>query len=183
GMYRWHLSRSVPVRDSKGQIHRWFATSTDIHDQKEAEAKAREEAKAPETVNQIGQSLSSELELDPLVQALTDAATQLVGAQFGSFFYNVLNEEGEAYMLYTLSGVPRSAFEKFPMPRNTAIFDPTFQGEGVVRSDDITKDPRYGQNPPYNGIPQGHLPVRSYLALPVVSRAGDVIGGLFFGHA
>ena len=30
---------------------------------------------------------------------------------------------------------------------------------------------------------EGHLPVRSYLAVPVVSRSGEVIGGLFFGHA
>ena len=32
-------------------------------------------------------------------------------------------------------------------------------------------------------MPKGHLPVRSYLAVPVVSRSGEVIGGLFFGHA
>ena len=32
------------------------------------------------------------------------------------------------------------------------------------------------------GCPKGHLPVRSYLAVPVTSRSGDVIGGLFFGH-
>jgi signal transduction histidine kinase len=31
-------------------------------------------------------------------------------------------------------------------------------------------------------MPEGHLPVRSYLAAPVVSRSGKVIGGLFFGH-
>jgi signal transduction histidine kinase/CheY-like chemotaxis protein len=29
---------------------------------------------------------------------------------------------------------------------------------------------------------KGHLPVRSYLAVPVMSRTGEVIGGLFFGH-
>jgi len=52
-----------------------------------------------------------------------------------------------------------------------------------VRSDDITKDPRYGQWGPYHGMPPGHLPVRSYLAVPVISRARQVIGGLFFGHA
>jgi len=51
-----------------------------------------------------------------------------------------------------------------------------------VRSDDITKDPRYGHNPPYNGMPAGHLPVRSYLAVPVRHRSGEVVGGLFFGH-
>ena len=31
-------------------------------------------------------------------------------------------------------------------------------------------------------MPEGHLPVRSYLAVPVVSRSGEVLGGLFFGH-
>jgi signal transduction histidine kinase/ActR/RegA family two-component response regulator len=31
-------------------------------------------------------------------------------------------------------------------------------------------------------MPAGHLPVRSYLAVPVVFRSGEVIGGLFFGH-
>src|SRR6185437_5451048 len=46
-----------------------------------------------------------------------------------------------------------------------------------------TKDPRYGRNPPYHGMPSGHLPVRSYLAVPVKGRPGGVIGGLFFGHS
>jgi len=35
-------------------------------------------------------------------------------------------------MLYTLSGVPKEAFEGFPQPRATAIFAPTFHGEGVA---------------------------------------------------
>ena len=51
-----------------------------------------------------------------------------------------------------------------------------------MRSDDILADPRYGKNAPYHGMPKGHLPVRSYLAVPVISRSGEVLGGLFFGH-
>jgi PAS domain S-box-containing protein len=31
-------------------------------------------------------------------------------------------------------------------------------------------------------MPEGHLKVRSYLAAPVQSRSGEVVGGLFFGH-
>ena len=31
-------------------------------------------------------------------------------------------------------------------------------------------------------MPAGHLPVCSYLAVPVISRSGEVLGGLFFGH-
>jgi PAS domain S-box-containing protein len=62
------------------------------------------------------------------------------------------------------------------------VFEPTFQGTGAVRSDDITQDPRYGRHAPRYGMPHGHLPVRSYLAVPVMARSGDVLGGLFFSH-
>ncbi|HEU4795865.1 MAG TPA: ATP-binding protein, partial [Pyrinomonadaceae bacterium] len=100
-----------------------------------------------------------------------------------SFFYNVLNEEGSSYMLFTLAGAPRELFDHFPMPRATELFGPTFRGEGVVRIGDVKSDPRYGKNSPYYGMPENHLPVTSYLAVPVVSRSGEVLGGLFFGHA
>ena len=142
----------------------------------------REQAEALQIILNIGRVLSAELDLRKLVQALTDAATDLVGAQFGAFFYNVLDSGGGSYMLYTLSGVDRKHFERFPMPRATALFGPTFRGEGIIRIGDVKQDPRYGQNEPHYGMPRGHLPVRSYLAVPVTSRSAEVLGGLFFGH-
>jgi PAS domain S-box-containing protein len=142
----------------------------------------QEEAQVLELLNGVGTAVAAELDLERAVQVVTDAATRLSGAAFGAFFYNVINEKGESYTLYTLSGAPREAFAKFPMPRNTEVFGPTFRGEGIVRSDDIRKDPRFGKNAPYYGHPKGHLPVASYLAAPVVSRTGEVLGGLFFGH-
>ena len=42
GMYRWFLSRAVPVRDNDGKVIRWFGTNTDITEQKEAGKKAEE---------------------------------------------------------------------------------------------------------------------------------------------
>lgn len=39
--YRWHLVRGIPVRGPDGNIKKWLGTSTDIHDQHEAEEKAR----------------------------------------------------------------------------------------------------------------------------------------------
>ena len=148
----------------------------------EADHELREEARTLEILKKVGAAVAAELDLSRAVQVVTDAATELTGAAFGAFFYNVIDRKGESYMLYTLSDVPREAFSKFPMPRNTEVFRPTFGGEGVVRSDDITKDPRYGKNAPHHGMPEGHLPVRSYLAVPVASRSGEVLGGLFFGH-
>ncbi len=40
GSYRWHLSRMVPLKDETGHIVKWLGSSTDIHEQKEAEAEA-----------------------------------------------------------------------------------------------------------------------------------------------
>jgi PAS domain S-box-containing protein len=37
GQYRWFLVRSVPLRDPSGCIVRWYGTSTDIEDRKQAE--------------------------------------------------------------------------------------------------------------------------------------------------
>src|SRR6185437_1282377 len=103
--------------------------------------------------------------------------------QVGAFFYNSVDERGDTYQLFALAGARREDFTHYPVPRNTAIFGPTFRGEGVVRLDDVTQDPRYGKNAPYHGMPPGHLPVRSYLAVPIVGRDREVLGGLFFGHA
>ncbi|WP_244850498.1 response regulator [Caballeronia sp. SL2Y3] len=149
---------------------------------RETEQRLREESRVLEVLNRVGTTVAAELDLSRVVQVVTDAATELSGASFGSFFYNVLDDEGGSYTLYALSGASQESFANYPMPRNTAVFGPTFGGHGIVRSDDITQDPRYGHNSPHFGMPKGHLPVRSYLAAPVVSRTGEVLGGLFFGH-
>jgi PAS domain S-box-containing protein len=190
GEFKWFLTRIIPLRNTEGVIIRWFGTGTDVTELKRIRderavllAQEQEARGTAELLNSIGPTLLSELDLNKLVQAVTDLATTLTGAEFGAFFHNVIGKDGESYTLYTLSGVSREAFKDFPMPRNTAVFGPTFKGEGVVRSDNITKDPRYGKAAPYYGMPKGHLPVVSYLAAPVISRSGNVLGGLFFGHS
>jgi signal transduction histidine kinase/CheY-like chemotaxis protein len=155
---------------------------SDITERRRADEALRDETRVLELLNRTGTTLSSKLDLQALVQAVTDAATELSGAKFGAFFYNVTDDTGDAFMLYTLSGAPREAFERFGQPRATSLFGPTFRGEGVIRCDDVLKDPRYGKWSPHHGMPPGHLPVRSYLAVPVTSRSGEVIGGLFFAH-
>jgi PAS domain S-box-containing protein len=37
GAYRWHLARALPIRDSGGTVIKWFGTSTDIEELKQAE--------------------------------------------------------------------------------------------------------------------------------------------------
>jgi PAS domain S-box-containing protein len=63
-----------------------------------------------------------------------------------------------------------------------AFLPPALEGRGIVRHDDVTRSPEYLGSGPRRGMPPGHHPVRSYLAVPVVSRTGSVLGGLYFGH-
>ena len=168
------------------ELARRVAGTLDTHhlfrEAQESLVRAEKEKRTAEILSRLGLAFASELDRDKLVQRVTDEATELTGAAFGAFFHNFANDKGESYLLYTLSGVPREAFAKFPMPRNTRIFKPTFDGTRTMRLDDVTRSPDYGHNPPHRGMPEGHLPVRSYLAVPVRSRSGEVLGGLFFGH-
>ena len=171
-----------PIRDRGGAIVGAAKIAHDITARRRAERKAEEEARAWQTLNRVGQAVASQLELERIVQIVTDAATELSGAAFSAFFYNTMSEGEPRYSLYSLSGVPREAFSNFPMPRPTEVFGPIYRGEGIVRSDDIRSDPRYGKWPPHFGMPEDHLPVCSYLGVPVISSTREVLGGIFCGH-
>jgi len=171
-----------PVKDADGNIIGASKVARDISQEQAGNEAMRLHAQRLQILNTMAKTISEKLDVQDILQKVTDAATELVGAAYGAFFYNVEHSDGEAYMLYALSGAPREAFEKFGMPRNTPVFHPTFSGEGVVRVEDIKKDPRYGRMAPHFGMPRGHLPVSSYLAVPVFTGTGKVIGGLFFGH-
>ncbi|HEX8301941.1 GAF domain-containing protein [Sphingomonas sp.] len=181
GAWRLFSVRAIPVLGSDGSITEWVGVHTDVTEERAAADALREETRILEALNETGSGLAAQLDVESIVQSVTDAGVSLTGAQFGAFFYNVIKADGESYMLFTLSGAHRSQFD-FGMPRNTAVFHATFAGECIIRSDDITQDARYGHNSPHFGMPAGHLPVVSYLAVPVRSRSGEVIGGLLFGH-
>ncbi|MDB5304231.1 MAG: hypothetical protein JWM97_1780, partial [Phycisphaerales bacterium] len=176
-----HNSVSL-VRDAQGAPAALVAVIQDVTERVRAEEQLREQTLISETLNRIGRTVAAELDVQKVVQTVTDESSKVVRADFGAFFYNLTDAQGESSTLYAISGVSREAFAALQLPRNTAIFAPTFAGEGIIRLDDVTKDPRYGRSAPHHGLPAGHLPVRSYLAAPVVGRSGEVLGGLFFGH-
>jgi PAS domain S-box-containing protein len=149
---------------------------------KSEEEKERHRTRILEVFNRVGRVLVAEFELQKIVQSVTDGGREIANAAFGAFFYEGTNGRGEAYALYALSGEPHEAFAKAPMPQNSTLFSTAFHDAGVQRIGDVLKDPRYGQSTPFQGMPKGFLPVRSYLAVPVVSRSGAPLGGLFYGH-
>jgi len=149
----------------------------------EATATAREldiERDTLARLNEFGRRLGGELDLQALAQTVTDVATQVTGAQLGAFFYDLAAEHATAW---AVAGAAREAFVPFGAPRTTQLLAPAFTGKGPIRVDDVTADARYGKNPPFHGLPPGHPPVKSFLAVPVIGRHGQVLGAFVFGHA
>jgi PAS domain S-box-containing protein len=84
GEYRWYLVRARPVLDDKGNIQRWYGSSTDIHDQKmtqrnlEIEQQLRErlvstlshDLRTPITAAKLSSQLMLRHKLEPAVRKL-----------------------------------------------------------------------------------------------------------------
>ena len=79
GEYRWFLVRTVPQRDEKGNILRWYGTSTDIEDRRRAEQALRESA---ERLQQLSRRLLEvqEAERRHLARELHDEFGQILAA-------------------------------------------------------------------------------------------------------
>jgi len=171
-----------PVKDNYGNIVGASKIARDITGQVEAQQAIKKNAQNLELLNSIGKVILENLDVNSLLQRVTDATTIITGASVGAFFYNTTDLDGEPSVLYTLSGAAQLSFEAFGMPKKTSILRKTFSESKVIRLDDLTTDPEYGQLAPHFGMPGGDLKVVSYLAVPVISTAGDVIGALIFGH-
>jgi GAF domain-containing protein len=178
-----YLNHRLPRRWSSYDIALAEEVASRIWDaggRAQAEASLREETRALETLNRIGSALVGELDLERLIQTFIEAAAQVTGAAYGAYFERQRDAtERDVWRLVSLLGAPQEAFTRFGLPRPTALFAATFKGEFIVRRDDVTRDPRYGS---HGGMPPGHVPVRSYLAVAVVSRSGERLGALLFGH-
>lgn len=133
-----------------------------------AERRAREEAAVVETLYEIGTALSAELELDRVVALATHAGRRVTGATWG-VFYDKADDVSVRPAALSVSATSGDLTEEFPVSR--AVFEPTLRAAAVFRSADVAR-----------ATGRSDSPIRSYLAVPVLSRTGDVLGAFAFGH-
>ena len=179
-----------PIHDASGRVAGASKIARDISDRKRAEQEharllevAQQSAATTEKLNEVGAVVASALDQRAIVQAVTDTATALTTAEIGAFFSDQIGEHGQSRPLLSFSGRPPDAIPYLPMPRDAAALARTFNGAAVMRSPDITADPAYGKLGKDKERAPGLSRVKSYLAVSVRARSGDVLGGLFFGHS
>jgi len=171
-----------PIIDDSGVVVGASKIARDVTERARLLDAAEQQAATTRRLSEVGAMVAASLDHKTIVQKVTDAATGLTGAEFGAFFYNVIDRHtGDAHTLCTLSGTPGDSVA--PNPRSTTSFDPSVHARRVVRLPDVMVHPQYARHPLLYGAPAGQPPVRSYLAVPVKSASGQVLGGLFFGHS
>jgi signal transduction histidine kinase len=131
---------------------------------------------------QTGLALASERDLDTIVRTALDAALAACRAQFGAFFYTTRAVDDVPVQLYKLSVEHPEMLAVSAPPPLANHFDVNALGAKVFWSDDLLQDREYGGGNPFAGTAVGHLALRSYLFVPVITSSGDAIGGMLFGH-
>ncbi|MEX2446761.1 MAG: MEDS domain-containing protein [Dehalococcoidia bacterium] len=138
--------------------------------------------RALDTVNHVGRLALAELDTERTMQVVTDASLAALGAQYGALYYLATDDEGRTEMLCAVAGADSAAFPPPPPAEDAHFFTSAFQGERIVRADDVTVDVRFLPGGRHHGLPCGHPATRAYLGAALFSRTGDLVGGLCFGH-
>ncbi|MBX3021769.1 MAG: CHASE domain-containing protein [Bdellovibrionales bacterium] len=177
GQIRAMRSQYIPdFSSSDGHVEGYVALVADVTEQKAFQDRLRDERRISELVNEVGLSLQAELDLDKLTQRITDVATELTGAEVGAFVAYERNDRGEEELEYTVSGPLAGRFQELVEKEDVSAFAPALaRAEHIVRIDDISESLEFDSLSIFDA--------RSYLAVPVVSRSGAVLGGLFFVHS
>jgi signal transduction histidine kinase len=149
-------------------------------------ANLQERAEELAQLNRIAIALTSEFDLQRLLQMITDAARNVTAAEYASFFLTPGLAEKQAdkpaqkviFNLAAISGATPAIEKHFRLlgpVEGRGILHPVFwEGESIF-VDDVHQDPRYV------GVPRGHIPVRSFLGVQLRTREGTILGAFLIG--
>jgi PAS domain S-box-containing protein len=140
---------------------------------------------------ETGLLLASERSLDVIVQAALDAGRKLSGAEFGLFVYVHLGDDGEPCQLCSVTGIASAhaaaivplihleqLFNEFCSPDCSSPHD-SVQRRRSLRIADVEHLPEHQRPCIFSGMAR----VRSYMAVPVHRRNGELLGALLYGHS
>jgi len=173
GVYRWHLSRGVPMHDDRGRIVRWFGTNTDIDDRKRAE-------EAQRLLVRAGEVLASSLDYRETLSAVARAAVP----DFADWCAISMRDDGggirELAIVHgdpTKTKIAEELARRYPPKPRTGSAHVIETGESLLV-------PELSENLigaiAHDELHRGmlhELGLRSYIGVPIVS-GGDTIGAI-----
>jgi len=158
-----------PIVDEAGRVIGASKIARDITEQSRLRAAAREQALVTERLSETGAVVAASLDRHTIVQRVIDAATSLTQAEFGAFVHSV--GPTTDYTLSSHAAPPRDVIRRFLERRWDTLVTTSVRGHAAIRLDDV------------QDAPDARWVIRSYLAIPVKTAAGEVLGGLLFGSS
>ncbi len=177
--------RVTPLDELSEQNRELIRTMDEIGEQREVMAQINEELTETnrgvvalydelDTVYRVSRVVAAKLDLESLLKAITDATTDVCGAELGAFFHRqraggrLVRAAVSGPMATLLDGLPSVEIDEL-LGRDSACAD-------AIRVDDLRAA--------HDGLDTlaDKLPVRSYLAVAVCDSNGAVTGCLVFGH-
>ena len=134
--------------------------------QHETELRARELA----AINEASLALSSDLDLDSVLQRVVDLSCEVTDARYGALA--LLGEDGKIAEFLTsgMSQEERQRIGRLP------------EGEGllgvVIRKGETLRIDRIIEHPDSSGFPPHHPPMTSFIGLPIIYE-GRIVGDLY----
>jgi signal transduction histidine kinase len=137
-------------------------------------------------LNRIAIALTSEFDLQKLLQMITDAARRVTAAQYAAFFLvpevDGKNAQQSAHkVIFNLAAISGATpaiekhFRHLGPVEGIGLLHPVFWEGSSIVVDDVLEDRRYV------GVPGGHIPVRSFLGVQLRTREGSILGAFLIG--
>jgi formate hydrogenlyase transcriptional activator len=174
GEYRWFLFRAEPVRDSYGDIFKWYGANTDIEDRKRAEALLAAEKRTLEMI-------ANGARVADILESLCDT----IDAQAHNIMSAVMLMDADCMRLWPVAGprLPKAWIEAItPLkigPGIGSCGSAAFKKQRVVVSD-IATDPLWVE---YRDLALSHG-LRAAWSQPLLSKNQQVLGtfGMYYAQ-
>ena len=167
-----------PVKDHKGNIIGASKVARDISLQVQSQEALKKYSTNLELLHNVGKLIGETLDVEEILKKIINVTTELTISNFGIFYYDNEDAEGNAYNYFANSGASKGVVERLKEFRSDDLFPDSFQ---VLLIEDIDKA-EYKKANFYQYL-KSQLDYKSYMAVPVVAKSGQVIGGLLYGHS
>ena len=187
-IYLWHeTSLALRSIEQDGEFEDSPMAQTTDESRAQLIANLQQQAEELAELNRIAIALTSEFDLQRLLQMMTDAARKITAAQYATFFLipEIVGESNLApttkvvFELAAISGATEPIerhFRHLGPVEGIGLLRPVFWEGSSVVVDDVYQDPAYV------GIPHGHIPVRSFLGVQLRTREDTILGAFLIGH-
>jgi PAS domain S-box-containing protein len=175
GAYRWVLDASLPRFDETGRFQGYVGTITDVHERKLAEEATQTRSDQLRRLAEVATRLSAAPDVDSLTRVVTAEARTLIGSHQAVLGFTIDQSWAQSINAISLSEKYAAYRNYVERPDGSGIYSLVCRTNTPMRltHDELEAHAQYKR---LGREAAKHLPLRGWLAAPLVSRDGRNLG-------